>query len=109
MINRRRMPMKRLVPFAALALGLFGSGAAFAAEQTVQFEVANMSCAACAPIVRKTLSGVAGVTKVAVSAEKASAVVTFDDQKTSVEALIKAVTNAGYPTKLAAAAAPKTQ
>lgn len=102
--------MKRLVPFAALvAPGLLGSGAAFAAEQTVQLEVTNMSCAACAPIVRKTLSGVAGVTKVAVSAEKASAVVTFDDQKTSVEALIKAVTNAGYPTKPAAAAAPKTQ
>ena len=101
--------MKRLVPLAALALGLLGSGAAFAAEQTVQLEVTNMSCAACAPIVRKTLSGVAGVTKVAVSVEKASAVVTFDDQKTNVGALIKAVTNAGYPTKLAAAAAPKTR
>jgi len=101
--------MRRLVRFAALALGLLGSSAAFAAEHTVQLEVANMSCAACEPIVRKTLSAVLGVTKVAVSAEKASAVVTFDDQKTSVGALIKAVSNAGYPTKLAAAAAPKTQ
>ena len=101
--------MKRLVPFAVLALGLLGPGAASAAEQTVQLEVANMSCAACAPIVRKTLSAIPGVTKVAVSAEKASAVVTFDDQKTSLGALITAVTNAGYPTKLAAAGAPKTQ
>jgi copper chaperone CopZ len=72
--------------------------------QTVQLEVANMSCAACAPIVRKALSGVAGMTKVAVSVEKVSAVVTL-----SVEALIKAVTNAVYSTKLAAGAAPKTQ
>ena len=100
--------MKRLFPFAAVVLGLLGSGGALAGEQTVGLEVANMSCAACAPIVRKTLSRVAGVTKVAVSVETASAVVTFDDQRTSVQALVKAVTNAGYPTKLAAAAAPKT-
>ena len=101
--------MRRLVPFAVLALGVFGSGAASAVEQTVQLEVANMSCAACAPIVRKTLSAIPGVTKVAVSAEKASAIVTFDDQKTNVGALITAVSNAGYPAKLAAAGAPKTQ
>jgi periplasmic mercuric ion binding protein len=101
--------MRRLVPFAALALDLLGAGAAFAAEQTVQFEVANMSCAACAPIVRKTLGAVPGVTKVTVSVEKASAIVTFDDQRTSVRALLRAVTNAGYPTKLAADGAAKTQ
>jgi mercuric ion binding protein len=101
--------MRRLVPFTVLALGLLGSGAASAAEQTAQLEVANMSCAACAPIVRKTLSAVPGVIKVAVSAEKASAVVTFDDQRTSVGALITAVSNAGYPTKRAAAGAPKAQ
>jgi mercuric ion binding protein len=103
------MLMKRVAPFAALVLGLWGSGVALAAEQTVQLDVANMSCAACAPIVRRTLTAVPGVTGVAVSVEKATAVVTFDDQKTSVEALIKAVTNAGYPAKLAAAAAPKTR
>ena len=104
------MHMKRLVAFAALTLGLLASGASSAAEQTVQLAVANMSCAACAPIVRKTLSAIPGVTKVTVSVEKASASVTFDDQRTNVDALIKAVTNAGYPTKLAAAAeAPKTQ
>ena len=101
--------MKRLIPLAALALGLLGPGAASAAEQTAQLEVANMSCAACVPIVRKTLSAVPGVTKVTVSVEKASAIVTFDDQKTNVGALITAVSNAGYPTKLAAAGAPKTQ
>lgn len=68
-----------------------------------------MSCAACAPIVRKTLSAIPGVTKVTVSVEKAEAIVTFDDQKTSVGALITAVSNAGYPTKLASAGAPKAQ
>ena len=55
------------------------------------------------------MSAVTGVTKVAVSFKTKSAVVTFDDQKTTVAALLAAPTNAGYPTQLAAAATTKTQ
>jgi mercuric ion binding protein len=76
------------------------SGTAFADEQTVKLAVANMSCASCPPIVRKSLSAVPGVSKVTVSLEQRSALVTFDDQKTNVQALIAATTNAGYPAKL---------
>lgn len=101
--------MKRLIAFAALNVGLLVSGAAFAGEQTVTLAVANMSCATCPPTVRKALSAVPGVTKVVVSLEQKSAVVTFDDQKTTVAALLAAPTNAGYPTQLAAAATTKTQ
>lgn len=101
--------MKRLATLAALSIGLLASGAAFAAEQTVTLSVANMSCATCPPTVRKALSAVPGVTKVVVSLEQMSAVVTFDDQKATIAALTAAATNAGYPTKLAAAAATKTQ
>ncbi len=43
---------------------------------------------------------VGGVTKADVSLEKAEARVTFDDAKTTVEALTKATTNVGYPSKL---------
>ena len=43
---------------------------------------------------------VGGVTKADVSLEKAEAVVTFDDAKASVEALTKATTNVGFPSKL---------
>jgi mercuric ion binding protein len=35
-----------------------------------------------------------------VSLEKAEAVVTFDDARTTPEALTKATANAGYPSKL---------
>jgi mercuric ion binding protein len=101
--------MKRLIALAALGCGLSASGAAFAAEQTVTLAVANMTCATCAPTVRKALSAVPGVIKVVVSAEKHTAVVTFDDQKTTVAALLAAPTNAGYPAELVAAAEPKTQ
>lgn len=101
--------MKRLITIAAFGFGLLASGAAFAAEQTVTLAVANMTCATCAPTVRKSLNAIPGVIKVVVSAEKHTAVVTFDDQRTTVAALLAAPTNAGYPTQLAAAATIKTQ
>jgi periplasmic mercuric ion binding protein len=101
--------MKRLVTLVALTAGLLAPGAAFAAEQTVKLAVSNMYCASCPHTVRKSLSAVPGVSKAEVSYEQKTAVVTFDDQKTSVEALIRAVTNAGYPSKLAAAPTLKIQ
>ena len=101
--------MKRLITLAALTAGLLLSGAAQAAEQTVKLAVSNMYCAACPLTVKKSLSAVPGVSKVTVSFEQKSAEVTFDNQKANVQALIDAATKAGYPTKLAAAATPKTQ
>lgn len=101
--------MKRIIPLTVFGVGLLTSGVAFAAEQTVKLAVANMYCAACPSTVEKSLSAVPGVTKVAVSFKEKTAVVTFDDQKTNVPALLAAPTNAGYPTKLAAAATTKTQ
>ena len=41
-----------------------------------------------------------GVAKAVVSYEHKTAVVTFDDVKTGVPALISATTNAGYPSAL---------
>ena len=41
-----------------------------------------------------------GVAKAVVSYEDKTAVVTFDDAKTGVPALISATTNAGYPSAL---------
>lgn len=102
--------MKRMTIFAALAASLLSPGGALAAEQTVTLAVANMFCAACPSTVEKSLSAVPGVIKVAVSFEKKTALVTFDDQKTTIAAILAAPTNAGYPTKLAAAPTPtKTQ
>jgi mercuric ion binding protein len=101
--------MKRLVILVALTAGLLAPGAVLAAEQTVRLAVSNMYCGSCPLTVKKALSAVPGVTKADVSYKDKSAVVTFDDQKANVQALIDAVTKAGYPTKLAAAAAPKTQ
>ncbi len=87
--------MKKLIVFVALASALITP--AWAATQTVTLSVPGMTCAACPITVKKALTKVDGVQKVEVSYEKLVAVVTFDDTRTSVEALTKATENAGYP------------
>jgi len=75
-----------------------------AAEKTVVLNVDNATCALCAPIVKKTLSRVKGVTAVQVAEANADsgavATVTFDDANADVPKLIAAATNAGYPAHL---------
>ncbi|HZV06214.1 MAG TPA: mercury resistance system periplasmic binding protein MerP [Gemmataceae bacterium] len=87
--------MKKLA--ALLALAATFSAPVWAATKTVTLSVSNMTCAVCPITVKRALSSVAGVTTAEVSFEKQEAVVTFDDAKTSVEALTKATGNAGYP------------
>ncbi|MGB6397644.1 MAG: cation transporter [Bradyrhizobium sp.] len=91
------------VTAAALAIAL-SPLAAQAAEKTVVLNIDNATCALCAPIVKKTLSRVQGVTvvQVAEATADASAVatVTFDDATADVPKLIAAATNAGYPAHL---------
>jgi len=89
--------MRTLTALLALALGVFGPGASFAAPKTVALDVPGMTCELCPLTVRKALQKVQGVEKVAVSYERKEAVVTFDDAKTSVEALMNATKDAGYP------------
>lgn len=54
----------------------------------------------CVISVKRSLTKLGGVSQAEVNLEKAEAVVKFDDAKTTVEALTKATTNAGYPSKL---------
>jgi len=89
----------------SLIATLFGvsflaSSAAFAGEKTVTLAVWNMYCSACPITVKSSLEAVPGVAKVVVSYKGKTAVVTFDDAKTAVPALIRATTNAGYPSAL---------
>jgi mercuric ion binding protein len=82
---------------AAFGLGLVASSSAFAAEKTVTLAVQHMTCPVCPHTVKASLQAVPGVTNVVVSAEEKTAVVTFDDSKAAVDALVNATTNAGYP------------
>lgn len=81
-------------------LTLLASSAALAGEKTVTLAVQNMYCSACPITVKSSLEAVPGVAKAVVSYASKTAVVTFEDTKTAVPALIAATTNAGYPSKL---------
>jgi periplasmic mercuric ion binding protein len=82
---------------AAFALLGLISAPVWAAPQTVTLSVPGMTCPACPITVKQALSKVDGVTKTEVRFEQREAVVTFDDQKTNVQALTEATKNAGYP------------
>jgi periplasmic mercuric ion binding protein len=91
--------MKRLLSALAIATALSAAGTAIAAEKTVTLAVNGMYCSACPYIVKQSLAKVTGVGNVAVSYEKKTATLTYDDQKTNLAALTAATTRAGYPSQ----------
>jgi mercuric ion binding protein len=92
--------MTKFVEAAFFGLSLLASSAVFAGERTVTLRVENMDCSACPITVKSSLEAVSGVTKAVVSYADKTAVVTFDDAKTALPALIDATTKAGYPSAL---------
>ncbi len=61
-----------------------------------KFDVGGMTCASCQAHVEKAVSGVAGVSDVAVNLLSGSMVVDFDDSATSADEICRAVDRAGY-------------
>ncbi len=80
-----------------LTLTTLFSAPVHAGTQTVTLSVPGMTCATCPITVKKALTQVHGVIDVKVTYEPKEAVVTYDDNKTSLEALTDATRNAGYP------------
>lgn len=87
--------MKTLLSIATAVLLL--ASPLWASPKTVTLAVPGMTCAACPITVKKALTKVAGVAAVDVNLDTLQAVVTFDDAKATVAALVKATTEAGYP------------
>ncbi|MDF1584555.1 MAG: mercury resistance system periplasmic binding protein MerP [Methyloprofundus sp.] len=94
--------MKKIALLSLLSVPLFSiiSLTAFAKPQTVTLEVPTMNCVTCPFTVKKALQNVDGVSKAEVTFENKLAVVTFDDEKTTVKTLTEATTNAGYPSRV---------
>jgi mercuric ion binding protein len=91
--------MKRLALSILVVLLAAAPLAGHTATRTVHLAVENMTCAACPITVKKALERVPGVARVEVSYERKEAVVTYDEERTTVEALIEATTKAGYPAR----------
>jgi mercuric ion binding protein len=75
------------MPFAALAT----------TPKTAVLDVQNMTCSLCPVTVKKSLEHVPGVSQAKIDFEKKTATVTFDADKTTSAALVKATTEAGFP------------
>jgi len=85
----------------AALLGLAVLAAAGAEEtRTVTLAVSNMSCALCPITVRKALEKTRGVQQATVDFASKTATVRFDPKATNEEALVRATTNAGFPSKV---------
>jgi mercuric ion binding protein len=76
---------------------LWTSGGASAGEQSVTLEVGNLFCATCPYIVEQALAEVPGVASAQVSYREKTAVVTFDDETTTIAALTAATAAYGFP------------
>jgi periplasmic mercuric ion binding protein len=76
-----------MTPLSALA----------ATPQTAVLDVQNMTCGLCPVTVKKSLEHVQGVHQAQIDFSKKTATVTFDADKTSTAALVKATTDAGFP------------
>jgi periplasmic mercuric ion binding protein len=86
--------MRKLLLAAVLAVPL----TVLAAEpQTVVLDVQNMTCELCPITVKKALDKVPGVAATKIDLAKKTATVKFDPERANVAALVKATTNAGYP------------
>ena len=82
---------------AALLVALLPLVSLAAAPQTAVLDVQNMTCSLCPVTVKKSLEMVPGVSQARVDFNKKTATVKFDADKTSAAALVKATTDAGYP------------
>jgi mercuric ion binding protein len=87
--------MKKLL--AAFAFATVMTAPAWATPQTVTLSVPGMTCPACPITVKHALTQVDGVTRIDMRFERREAIVTFDNAKTTVQALTQATKNAGYP------------
>ena len=82
---------------AALLVALLPLASLAAAPQTAVLDVQNMTCSLCPVTVKKSLEMVPGVSQARIDFTKKTATVKFDPDKTSAATLVKATTDAGYP------------
>ncbi|MCW5660071.1 MAG: cation transporter [Burkholderiaceae bacterium] len=66
-------------------------------QQTAILDVQNMTCGVCPITVRKALQKVPGVSEAKVDLDGKTATVRFDAARADVAALVKATTEAGFP------------
>lgn len=87
--------MKKTLAFVVSSVFLF-SGAALAAETTATLKVSGWHCAGCGNRTAKAVKAIDGVVEAKTDVEAKTLTVTYDDEKTSEEAVEKAVAALKY-------------
>lgn len=82
---------------AALLAALMPLAVLAAPPQTAVLDVQNMTCGLCPVTVKKSLEKVPGVSQAQIDFARKTATVAFDADKTTAAALVKATTEAGFP------------
>lgn len=72
----------------------------WAAPKTVTLAVPGMTCPTCPVTIKKALLKDKGVTSVAVRYEKKELLVSFDDEKTTAESIVKSTAAVGFPSQI---------
>ena len=95
--------MKQLLRMALFGFVLSFATAAAAAERTITLAVEGMTCSMCPKTVQKAINAVPGVSQCTASYEDkvGTAVVTFEDSVTSIDTIVAASAEIGYPAQLA--------
>ncbi len=94
--------MNKTTILAGLSLVLSGLAPALAEETETRIEVGGISCAACPYIVRSALEQVPGVAVTAITYVGDTTVLVelrYDDETVTVEDLLAATGNVGFPSR----------
>jgi mercuric ion binding protein len=84
-------------PIPSLLVAALPMAALAAPPQTAVLDVQNMTCGLCPVTVKKSLEKVPGVSQARIDFDKKTATVTFDADKANAAVLVKATTDAGFP------------
>lgn len=90
----------KLLPVVIFVLASSVSALGMAATRSVTLSVAGMTCPTCPITVREALKRIPGVEKIGVDYPARTVSVAYDAERTSVTALLKATSDAGYPAKV---------
>ena len=95
--------MRQLLRMALFGLVLSFATAAAAAERTITLAVEGMTCSMCPKMVQEAINAVPGVSQCNASYEHkvGTAIVTFEDSVASIDTIISASAQVGYPAQLA--------
>lgn len=81
---------------AVMVIFSFIAGKSFAGNKTVEISLPTIQCGMCERTIEKAINKIDGIVDINIDVENKKATVTYDDTKTDLTAIEKAMTSAGY-------------